>query len=369
MRKFPIVLVLAAALAALPSCGKKGSLLPPFVRTPQKIESVILYQRGESIFLEWANPSSYMDGSPLQAVSEVEIWLLEKAKAPGQERPAVTRDEFKKEARLAVLLTPEEFGRHLRSRNKDQPPLGLRAAVPVPQEMINRSVFFFGLRVADPRGKFSEFTELLQWDPMTLPLPPAGLQARMFEDRVEVRWEAPSGNIDQGSPALHKGYNIYRAEAGQDPVLLNKAPVQAFLFEDRDFVPGATFRYVIRATVSDAAPYTESGDSASAEVEARDVFAPAPPAGLKAVATAGMIALVWDTNRETDLAGYRVWRREEEKADFVLLTPQAIAENTYTDAAVEKNVRYEYAISALDRTDNESRKSEIVSEMIKDEAP
>jgi len=369
IKKFRTLLVFAAALAAFPSCGKKGPLLPPLVRIPQKIEAVTLYQRGESIFLEWPNPSAYVDGSPLAGVSEVEIWLLEEAKAPDEEKPAVTREQFEKEARPAVRITRQEFGRHLKNRDKMTPPLALRTAVPIPREMINHSVFFFALRAVDSRGKTSEFTELIPWDPIALPLPPAGLRARAFEDRIEVSWEAPSGNIDQSAPAVHKGYNVYRAEAGKDPVLLNIAPLQAVLFEDRNFVPGTTCRYFVRATVSDAAPYSESDDSESAEVEARDTFAPAPPAGLKAVAAAGMITLVWDENGEKDLAGYRVWRRQEGKADFVLLTPQAIAESTYSDATVEKNIRYEYAISALDRAGNESRKSEIVSEIIKDGAP
>jgi hypothetical protein len=368
MRKSGTALVLAAALMAFPSCGKKGPLLPPLVRIPQKIEALTLCQRGESILLEWTNPSAYMDGSPLAGISEVEIWLLERATVPGQERPAVTREQFAKEARLALLITRQEFVRHLKSRDKDKPPLSLRAAVPIPREMVNRSVFFFGLRVIDSRGKPSDFTDLVQWDPIAVPLPPAGLRTRLFEDRVEVSWEAPPGNIDQSAPAVHKGYNIYRAEAGQDPALLNTTPVQAFLFEDRHIVPGTTYLYFVRATVSEAVPYSESGDSESAKIEARDTFAPAQPARLQAVAAAGLITLLWDANGEIDLAGYRVWRRQEGKADFVLLTPQAIAENTYSDAEVEKNVRYEYAISALDRTGNESEKSEVVSEIIKDRA-
>jgi len=369
MRILRSSLVLAAALAFFPACGKKGPLLPPLVRIPQKIEMLSLCQRGEAIILEWTNPSAYTDGSPLLAVSKAEIWMLEKAKLPGQEKPTVTPDEFEKEARLTVLLSHDEFGRHLASPDKDKPPLTLLAAIPVPREKIDSSVLFFSLRVADSRGKTSEFTSLAEWKPLALPLPPSGLQVRMFEDRVVVRWEKPSANIDRLTPAAPKGYNIYRAAAGKNPVLLNKAPVLAEQYEDRDFVAATTYRYFVRATISDAAPYSESADSESIEAAVKDTFAPDLPVGLTAVASAGMITLVWDANGENDLAGYNVWRREAGRtADFVLLTPKAIAENSYSDMSVEKSVRYEYAISALDRMGNESRKSEIVSEIIKDEA-
>jgi len=359
--------IFAAALVVLPCCGKKGPLLAPLSRIPQKVEAVALLQRGDSVVLEWTNPSTYADGSPLSSLSEVEIRLLKRWKEPDGERPTVTPQQFEREAGTAVLITKEEFSRHLKNRDQAGPPPTLWAAIPVEREEVNRMVFFFGLRTRDERGKASEFSALWQWDPLAVPLPPAGLQARRLEDRIEVRWEPPSGNTDGSAPAVFKGYNIYRAAAGKEAVLVNPSLLQDAFFEDKDFVTEAVYRYFVRAAVSEAAPYSESGDSASVEVEARDTFAPAVPAGLKAVPAAGLITLVWDANRENDLAGYRVWRRDEGKAEFVLLTPQAIAETVYTDTAVEKNVRHEYAISAMDRSGNESRKSESVRQIIKDE--
>jgi len=56
----------------------------------------------------------------------------------------------------------------------------------------------------------------------------------------------------------------------------------------------------------------------------------------------------------------------EGEDEFVLLTPQTIAENAFNDATVEKNKRYHYAVTAQDRSGNESRKSRSVSEVIKD---
>ena len=84
------------------------------------------------------------------------------------------------------------------------------------------------------------------------------------------------------------------------------------------------------------------------------------------IAAEGYVSLTWDDNKEADLAGYRVWRRMEGESEFVLLTPQPIRGNAFGDNRVEKNKRYDYAITALDKAGNESPKSESVSEIIKD---
>ena len=84
------------------------------------------------------------------------------------------------------------------------------------------------------------------------------------------------------------------------------------------------------------------------------------------VTGADVLSLSWETNSERDLKGYRVWRKAEDESNFVVLTPDPILENSFTDASVEKNKRYYYAITALDKNRNESEKSDAVSEIIKE---
>ena len=44
------------------------------------------------------------------------------------------------------------------------------------------------------------------------------------------------------------------------------------------------------------------------------------------------------------------------------MTPAPISENTFTDDQVEAGGRYQYAVTALDRTGNESGRSEVLTE-------
>jgi hypothetical protein len=149
-------------------------------------------------------------------------------------------------------------------------------------------------------------------------------------------------------------------------VALNPSPLQGLEYRDQDFVFGRTYRYFVRAAALDSRTPAESDDSEAIEVEARDVFPPAAPAGLTAVAGAGVIALSWESGPEPDISGYRVWRREEKEAGFTLLQDLAATENSYSDSRVEKNKRYVYAITALDTAGNESPKSGSASGVVRD---
>ena len=79
-----------------------------------------------------------------------------------------------------------------------------------------------------------------------------------------------------------------------------------------------------------------------------------------------VLAISWDPNTEEDLEGYRVWRREEGAREFLLLMPETIKESAYNDRAVEKGKVYAYAVTALDKVGNESQKSKIITDRIRE---
>jgi len=140
-------------------------------------------------------------------------------------------------------------------------------------------------------------------------------------------------------------------------------------YDDKNFSFGQTYKYFVRASATDPAPFFESHDSEVVEILTKDTFAPNQPKGLMSVGGMDVIAIRWDENSEEDLDGYRVWRRDEIEKEFRLLTPQPIKENAFSDTAVEKDKRYYYAVTALDKAGNESQKSEIIFDMIRERLP
>ena len=94
--------------------------------------------------------------------------------------------------------------------------------------------------------------------------------------------------------------------------------------------------------------------SAPVQVEALDVFPPAVPAGLAAVAIIGenggepAIDLSWQPNTEADLAGYIVYRREG-SGNWERISPaQPVVGPAFHDAHVQAGHSYSYAVSAID---------------------
>jgi predicted small lipoprotein YifL len=355
---FAVLLVCAAG------CGKKGALLPPLIRTPQKAEAVTVIQRGATLFVEWKNPVKSVDGSPLAGVSEAEVWALEQEKAKAAPEKMTPKD-FEGKAHLAASLKKDGLAALRKDKGTEAAgfvyPYSLAGKKPASLKVR------FAVRVRDARSRMSEFSDPVAFDPQVGPGPPQEFAARVNEDRIELVWKAPAANFDGSTPAVVSGYNVYRRVKDGLDTLVNSSRVRDTKYEDRDFAFGVPIRYFVRATATETPPYFESEDSEARELVPEDVFPPAAPAGVVQVAGHGSVSLSWEANREKDLAGYRVRRREEGGTEDVLLTPGLLLENAYTDPTIEKGKRYRYSMSAVDIRGNESAPTEVVVDAPGDE--
>jgi len=150
------------------------------------------------------------------------------------------------------------------------------------------------------------------------------------------------------------------------------ADAEAPPFQDTQFEFGASYVYSVRSVEEFAGGATiESGDSNLAEVSPRDTFPPAAPQGLVVVLvprqgeTPARLELSWSISPETDIAGYNVYRSEQEGARGVPVSETAaqklLPTPAYSDMNVEPGHRYFYSVSAVDRAGNESVPSAAVS--------
>jgi len=356
--------ILAFSFAA---CGKIGPVRPPLVLTPQRVDTLEARQLGGEIVLIWALPDKFIDGRALGPITEAEIWLETRSLGTSPaEPPAFDPDEFLAKARLAAAIPAAK----LVSRGTG--PEGTRPGVvyrhPILEKDFTKLEYVFAVRVRETKRKtLSELSNEVRVRPRLVSGPPANVRTAVFQDRIDILWDPPAENFDRSSPVQVGGYNIYRLIEGALERKLNEAPVANPPFADRDFAFGTSERYMVRAIAGTPGTAVESADSPAVDVVPKDTFPPAVPDGLTAVTGAGLITLIWNPNPEADLLGYRVWRRGAGTAEFSLLTAQPLLENTYTDTAIEKGRRYEYAVSAVDRTNNESARSAAVFEMIKGE--
>jgi predicted phage tail protein len=205
------------------------------------------------------------------------------------------------------------------------------------------------------------------------------LEAGVTETAVELTWQAPTRTSAGDTLQAIAEYRVYRGEL--DPASAEaaakdisqakwKSPLAQLAasprnaYRDALFDFGKTYLYVVRTVIpSDTSGVVESSDSAPTVVTPRDIFAPAVPQGLVAAVIVGSptnapeVDLSWSINLETDLAGYRVYRSEQEGTPGQLVTPDLLLSPAYRDTSVQPGHRYWYSVTSVDRSGNESAPS------------
>lgn len=201
------------------------------------------------------------------------------------------------------------------------------------------------------------------------------LEARVTETAIELSWPVPA-HTSGGHPLTGiVGYAIYRGEL--DPVSAEaaasdiakatwKGPFQQIgksennAYRDATFDFGKCYLYVVRSVTTAGSSAIESADSVAAIIAPQDTFPPAAPQNVVVAILPGedashvSVELSWSIGVETDLAGYRIYRSEEEGTREVLLTQELLMTPAYRDNSVAIGHHYWYTITAVDRFKNES---------------
>ena len=195
-----------------------------------------------------------------------------------------------------------------------------------------------------------------------LPLPPEDPPLNDQLDPV-VTTAPAAANTTVVLPSGPVKYNVYR-EVEPDPFAypalgrtpswmattpapINPAPLLTTTFTDTVEFDRQRC-YVVRA-VRGIAPNIVEGDPSPANcLTPVDVFPPAPPARLVAVADEGGISLIWEPSADVDVAGYMVLRGDPSDATLQPLTPAPVEEPRFRDTHVSSGKKYVYAVAAVD---------------------
>ena len=95
-----------------------------------------------------------------------------------------------------------------------------------------------------------------------------------------------------------------------------------------------------------------------------DSIPPSSPRGLKGTITeTGKIIISWSGNAETDIYGYRIYRGNYKKEEFSQLTREPIPGTSFEDSIslTTLNKRIHYQVMAIDRNQNYSALSDVLS--------
>ena len=207
----------------------------------------------------------------------------------------------------------------------------------------------------------------------TLPSP-REFAARVTGQGVVLTWanDVPPAS----SAAVHYVYRVYRRmEGSADQILAGELPAgrdPILTLTDSNIEWQKTYEYhaeTVTVVAQENKPeiQVEGADTPEIKVFADDVFPPAVPSGLQAVASGPgqktFVDLVWAPVTDVDLDGYNVYRHEEGSAP-VKVNASLLKTPAYRDESVVAGKTYLYSVSAVDVRGNESARSEEAGETV-----
>jgi hypothetical protein len=361
---FTNFLLLFSSFLFSAGCGAPGDPIPPSPPVPVAIKDLTAHQAGDGVQLSFTLPSHSISGEKLPSPPAIEI-LRGSVKSGGSTDtksfrvvytiPGTLVDSYRADGhvRFTDPIAPEE--------TKSQPGVTLAYLV----------------RTRASRKRASPDSNVVTLRLFAVPAPIVTVEARVTESGVELTWPVPTLTA-AGEPVAITGYRIYRLEmhpsAPSSPPndlppgkpQSHAAPLafsETNRYRDASVVFDHTYVYIVRSVIQVAGNELESSDSQHVTVTPRDTFPPAAPEGLLAAVLPGaapgtiLVDLSWSINLETDLAGYRVYRSEQEGTRGELLTSDLLPTPAVRDTSVEPGRRYWYTVTAVDRAGNESAPS------------
>jgi hypothetical protein len=355
---FRVSIFALSALLALSACGAPGDPQPPRPVVPEAVSDLAARQVGDSVVLTFTLPAKSLEGDTLAEPPDVEI-LRGVPRAGEAEPPLVYTvpgalvDTYLTEGRFRFVdpLKPED-------RPRDGSPL----------------VYLVRTRASKRRASADSNRVSVR----LLPVPESvrQLRARVTESAIELDWLPPERTTTGAPIASLAGYRIYRAElepGASAPTELAQAklksplellgPTPAPSFRDTRFEFDHTYAYIVRSVAQQDLESVESADSELAVVTPHDTFAPAAPENLVAVLvpatpeSPAAIELSWAISPESDVAGYNIYRSEQEDTPGIRLNRELLPVPTFRDTDVVAAKRYFYLVTAVDRAGNESSRS------------
>jgi hypothetical protein len=360
---FPLAAALAYA-TLFSGCGMPGAPQPPSLNLPVPVKNLTAVRTGSQVNLAWTMPARTTDKVQLKGEITVRICRNE-LNAPGCSAAATVQFAPRADATFTDSLpapltagSPRVISYFVELDNRQGRSAGLSNGAQVLAGEAPPAV-------ENLTAEMSRNGVLLRWDRA-----PSG--SSPFAIRIERRLETPpaakteKGSLDEPAEPLEQNLLVEAAES--DEAL------------DTHIRFGQTYEYralrVARMNVNGETLELAGPLSLPLRIDAINVFPPAAPKGLVAIASAGAngsppaIDLSWLPNTEGDLAGYIVYRREsapegQPAEPWRRVSPGEPLEGpAFHDANVQPGHTYAYSVSAIDHEGHESARSGEASDTV-----
>ena len=346
----------------LSGCGAPGDPVPPAPTVAVAVSDLVARQAGDGVELVFSLPAKSVAGQRLAATPAIEI-----VRGSLGSNGAPDAKSFRAVYAIPGALVGNYFAAgHVRFTD----PISPEETKAHPGR-----AYAYVVRTRLSNKRASRDSNVVTARVFPVPHAISAVKAQVTETAVNLTWPVPSETTAGDSFSLISGYRVYRGEidphapepAAKDlsathwisPLLL-LGPSTTNSYSDAQFEFRKTYVYVVRTVVPAEGAEIESDNSTPITVTPLDIFPPAAPHGLVAAVLPGaapsafVVDLSWSSNLEPDVAGYRVYRSEQEGARGQLIAPDLLPVPAVRDSAVALGHRYWYTVTAVDRAGNES---------------
>jgi hypothetical protein len=347
--------------------------LPPSLELPQPVQDLRASRKGDVVHLIWTVPRQTTDRTavrlrhlgPTRICRSLRVAMTTCAEQVG--------DVDTVKLVSAVEAAPSKAGKPGATAGKTAPVLATSQDRLPPQLQTQNPTGFinYAVETMNTRGRSAGLSNQVEVPLAPTLGPPSDLAAKVTADGIVLNW---TGTLpEQEAPELQHVFRVYRQEQGAAGIAVGEVQpgTSEAQFVDHSFQWQKTYRYWL--TVVTLVPrngpgaQVEGDNSAPITVFAADVFPPAVPSGLQAVFSSvgqqPFVDLTWAPNTDPDLAGYNVYRHEE-NGTWARLNSALVPTPSYRDSDVAAGRTYFYAVTAVDVHGNESSRSQEASEAV-----
>ncbi len=216
----------------------------------------------------------------------------------------------------------------------------------------NNTTYYYKLKAIDYFGKESRFSDMIQASPddPTLPPAPFNVTASQKSGKVYMSWAIDSNKTLESLDIInyHERDSTRKYKASLHSNKRN--------FIDSTAEVGLNYYYI-------EAKYTRNKKSKSPVIAViiPDTKAPSKPHLIKITADSGIIHLMWNKAKESDLEGYRLYRGSFNKdtSKLTLVNADPIKDTLFSDYLPKQaRNRFYYRIAAIDTSWNISELSD-----------
>ncbi len=351
-------LALAAALAG---CGTPGAPMPPSLNLPEPVTDLAAVRAGGTVTLTWTMPRRNTD----------KLLLTQD----------VTAQVCRTEAKVVMAGLCVDAGAAVMEKPGAQ--ATFTDVLPAAEATGDARPLRYFVELKNARGRSAGLSNPAMVLAGAPPGPVTGFTAEVRKAGVVVQWAADGEAapvrllrtlLTPPAKTEKKGLMAAPAEPVEQRLLIEDVSKGSALDKTARF--GETYSYraqrVAVVTVDGLTLELPGAVSAAVTVDVEDVFPPAVPAGLVAVATVGAgetaaqtsIDLSWQPDAEADVTGYAVYRREGDGAWTRVSGAAPVVGPAFHDTDVQAGHSYAYAVTAIDAKGHESARSAEATETV-----